>query len=70
MQEKSDDRQLKYKPTEDGVLVITCGNYSELWNQASQATLRELGRENSDSKQAKFMYLTALHCREVKGHSL
>lgn len=39
-QPNSDARQFSYQLTEDGVLVITVGNYLELWNQANQEKLK------------------------------
>jgi C-terminal processing protease CtpA/Prc len=39
-QEKSVDQQLEYRLTEDGVLVITIGNYFDLWSQVAQEKLK------------------------------
>jgi C-terminal processing protease CtpA/Prc len=39
-QGKNDNQQLAHRQTEDGILIITAGNYFKLWEQASQEQLK------------------------------
>lgn len=41
-QEKTDTQQFAYKLTEDGILIITAGNYFNLWDQTTQEKLKAL----------------------------
>jgi C-terminal processing protease CtpA/Prc len=53
-EENNGDDQFKYRSVDDGILVITAGNYFELWGQPAQEKLRAATAEALKAKAIVF----------------